>query len=367
MPRNRQLLEATLAAIVLATTFLGVLVTWETPLGSLKPIDVSVLAWTLISLPRIYALVQKHKISSALFLLSFVWMTITTSLFSSNELIGFAYIGRWFVTLLAAWSLSDWVSKQDTNTHRWIDLGAIAWIGVGIGQYLLFPDARILFWIGWDDHLFRAFGSVLDPLFYGLATSALAWRGFRRWQLGESTGQWLLIIALIGVTFSFSRLAVLATLGWLFLESFGWKKLKQAALAGCTLFVLVLLAPKDGGGEGQRLLRTQSLVARGEAVQSDVSQDRSDLSLIIGEGWYTRPANSDATIPSNAQIADTLALQIWLSGGVMAVILFLLTTLVFQTKSKILWWNVLCSVVSLMSLSPWVLIASGLVQNTREK
>lgn len=367
MPRNRQLLEATLAAIVLATTFLGVLVTWETPLGSLKPIDVSVLAWTLISLPRIYTLVQKHKISSALFLISFAWLTVTTYLFSSNELLGFAYIGRWFVTLLAAWSLSDWVTEQGVKAHRWMDLGAIAWIAIGIGQYLLFPDARVLFWIGWDDHLFRAFGSVLDPLFYGLATSALAWRGFRRWQDGESTGQWLLIIALIGVTLSFSRLAVLATLGWLFLESFGWKKIKQAMLVGCVLLGLVLLAPKDGGGEGQKLLRTQSLVARGEAVQSDVSQDRSDLSLVIGEGWYTRPVNLDARIPSNAQIADTLALQIWLSGGVMAVILFLLAALFFQRKSKILWWNVLGSFVSLMSLSPWVLIASGLVQNTREK
>jgi hypothetical protein len=359
MPSLKALLPFS-AGLIFYTSLFGVLLGFETPLGTLRPLDISLALWCALSVLWILPNLKEKRVALVVAAITLGWFTGMTLLLSSTALSGLAYLARWSVAFWSAWTLSLWLREQGEKAHVWIDIWAITFTSLGIVQYLFLPDARILFWSGWDDHLFRAFGTLLDPLFFGLMSSLTAWRGFRR--LDARTGRIVLIAGLMAMVLSFSRLAIAATLGWMLLESFPFTRFKKVLPVLALTIALVILVPKDGGGEGQKLLRTSTLQARSAAAQEDVSRKASAL---WGSGWYTRAPNPRALAPENAKIADAFWLQVYLSGGVIGVGLILLTVLLWSKESKIAWWNVLGGLASVASFSPWILLASALIPDKK--
>lgn len=60
-------------------------------------------------------------------------------------------------------------SKAELNkvlAHTLLSLTVFA--GLGLTQYILFPDLRSLYYQGWDEHLYRVFGTLFDPNFSGV-------------------------------------------------------------------------------------------------------------------------------------------------------------------------------------------------------
>jgi hypothetical protein len=140
----------------------------------------------------------------------------------------------------------------------------------------------------------------------------------------------------------------------------------------------VLLAPKDGGGEGQKLLRTNSVAAREEVI---VHHTRSITwpEILVGRGWYYEGARQlqvqgisqdagqtvvDQSVGrNNAQSVDNLYLHVFLSTGTVGTLLF---TISLGLWLKQLWPDILLrttmmiilchSLFSTSLLYPWVLL-----------
>lgn len=347
-----------LAFVLGLSSLLGVLVELRTPFGAVRPFDVAIAIWSVVALLRLRKQNRSFGVKVFTVGLLFVWLFSVSYFSGVLSVPAGLYLTRWAVYLWGAWTLSLWLPQQSVKTQQWVDLFAFFWLLMGVGQYLFLPDARILFWLGWDDHLFRAFGVVMDPVFFGLTASVLAWRFWRRLEFTPAMSSILLPLSLVCVVLSYSRLAMLSVAIWIGLEAVSSKQWKSVGFLVPLFACLILFAPRDGGGEGQKLLRTSTLEARQATITQDVSQHSN---LLTGNGWFFRQSESLNGVPQNVQVADTFWLQTYLSGGVVAVLGVLSFILVGERKNPIVWWHVGLNLLSGVSFSPWILLASAVV------
>ena len=144
------------------------------------------------------------------------------------------------------------------------------WVLGGIGQYLLFPDTRELKWLGWDDHYYRAIGSILDPNFLGvlLVLTLILVLKFRQklgiysWVVGGITGLTFLL------TYSRSAYLSLVAAGLVLALKEPW--VRKLAGVGLVLFLTAIWFLPRPGGEGVRLERVFSIRQRWESQRRAV-------------------------------------------------------------------------------------------------
>lgn len=260
-----------------------------------------------------------------------------------------AYLGR--MGLYAAFASFVWlVLTKKWLTWRQLSWGIMSWLvlqaSIGIGQYLLLPDTRMFEMLGWDDHLSRAFGTLFDPGFFG-ATMAIGSIWFLIQEDQASRKSWTLLgfcWLLLALALSFSRAAYVAY-GAGILMLAGKTRVRRWLLFIPLLVMALVLLPKDGGGEGQRLARTQSVKERVEVTQQHSRKLRMD-ELILGRGWAYQSALqlreralaeatgktiAEFTSPQNAQFVDSSYLHIIFATGLLGTVLF--SCMLF------LWWK----------------------------
>lgn len=353
---------------VWASSLLGVLVTWSSPWGSVRPLDLALAAWCVTAIPSVLSNWKQRRGQLLTALPFLAWLGLATVLWGNDPALGLIYLARWSALIFTVFTMTRWLqelpAKESALAQSVLDIWSLAFVAFGLLQYLLLPDARHLYWLGWDDHLFRAFGTVLDPLFFGLVASLVAWRGWRRRTDSPKVAILLLSFGLLASVVSFSRLALLAVGVWLVLETLTAKSIRRTGIVGVMLVALVLFIPKDGGGEGQKLLRTASLEARVTAGQQDAQTPRSWQQYVTGSGWYIRQTNNQSALPQNARLADSLWLQLWLSGGSIGFLLLGWGMWRSRPLPEIFHWHTILNVFSLASLSPFVGLASVLVSKT---
>ena len=129
-------------------------------------------------------------------------------------------------------------------------------------QYFFYPDLRALYYLGWDDHLFRLIGTFLDPGF----TSIIVVFGFlaslsRYIERKEKVYVLLSVFFLITLGFTYSRAGFLALVFGLavLLREVGRKKLFLGLI---TFFVLIIFLLPRPSSEGVKLERTSSVLGR---------------------------------------------------------------------------------------------------------
>lgn len=338
------------------------------------------LVWSLVSLFK-----QRLRVTRALrqnvgLILALVTFLLWTGFSSglnavwqadlSRLVVGLAYLGR--LTLYVIFAL---VLSQLPLRFKVVAKLLMSWLllmaALGIWQYLLLPDTRHFALLGWDDHFNRAFGTLLDPGFYGLlmAIGALitipAWLADRR---GSTGLLWPTIfgIFLLGLTLSFSRASYLAFIVGILVLS--WLVRQRRLLLFIPLLIMALVfVPKDGGGEGQKLARTSSIEARSEVVQYH-TQALTPKEMILGRGWYYRATEVD----SNAKMVDNAFLHVWLSTGAIGLTLFLWVSweIIRRSSAEVIAIITAVGVHSLFSSGlfySWVMLALGLVMSIYKK
>jgi len=177
------------------------------------------------------------------------WMAVRPEFPLNEWLAGGAYLARWLLYFGLYLVYTDpRVKKLKLPLKQYLTGLALALGVIGLIQYLVLPDTRWLFFSGWDDHYYRAIGSLGDPSFLGLMLL-----------LGLILSrQWFLLITLF-LTYSRSTyLAVVAVM--IAAASFkrAWRMLAVGLLA---LAVVLPLLPRPGG-EGVNLLRLFSIEQR---------------------------------------------------------------------------------------------------------
>lgn len=208
----------------------------------------------------------------------------------------------------------------------------------GFLQYLFLPDVRFLYYLGWDDHYYRLISTIFDPGFTGLLlTMGYLFLQHATAKVRKPLRPYVLVLSLLmvlGVLLTYSRASYIAlgiALGLLTWQS--WISLQkkravtQVVIAVC--FVLAMFGLPRPGGEGVRLERTSTIVARLDTAQSALRTIDSLPVLIFGNGLFVFPS-SDPELqfvspytgrPSHAQIPDNWFLTLLSGTGLVGTVL----------------------------------------------
>lgn len=219
----------------------------------------------------------------------------------------------------------------------------------GLLQYFFLPDTRFLFFVGWDDHMYRLISTLFDPGFTGL----LLVLGFVFLQqssvirravffLGQPALQLVLSgLFVVGVLLTYSRASYLAFVAAvLALSLFAFQRKEKSGVFRALLFLVVFAAgvfvlPRPGG-EGVRLERTSTVTARAESAQTAFAALNSPVKMIVGQGLFLPTVNHQPSVYSgdlsHAQLADNWLVMVFVGTGVVGVVLSLFWL------TKVLWW-----------------------------
>ncbi len=212
--------------------------------------------------------------------LAIISFAIKAFSFSQAQLvISFFYLFRLITWFIFPWAFYALLQTKKINTEKWLLIETLVLSVISIGQYLLFPDTRFFAFSNWDDHLFRAIGSFLDPSFnslilvlgyIGLLKSYLQKKGFKLI---------LLFLPILAIGLSFSRMAYLLFLISSLSLLLHYKK--NNLCLGIVLFFILLIGflPKPTG-EGVDLTRDWQTTHAGSGA------DNSFLFVLVTTGIF---------------------------------------------------------------------------------
>ncbi len=182
-----------------------------------------------------------------------VWVTIKASLYLWRWAVYSLFYG---VVLVSPFSSRFWLG--------WLGSFGIALAGVGLLQFVWYPDLRNLWYLGWDPHYYRLFATLLDPNYVGillvLSIVVLSYMLslYARWRV------WIVVLmGIVGVALllTYSRSSYLAFLGGLVVTIVFLKRWKEGVFLVPLFLLAVVYIPKSGG-DTLSLFRRDSTVAR---------------------------------------------------------------------------------------------------------
>jgi len=271
---------------------------------------------------------ERLLIQPLIFFLSTLLPSLVIQFFlGHNTIIGWLYLIR-LIGYLLLWPMialavhQHWVQKK--HLQRAVVFLGYAYLFLGLVQYLLVPDTRFLFWLGWDEHAYRAISTLFDPGFsagLGVLSLALTFP----WLVGDDLRKKCLFGAgVVGLLFTYSRAGFVSFLSALVLWGV---QTRRASLVASLISVFVMsmfLLPRPES-EGAKLERTASVNSRMESISRGLHVQNA-LEVVFGEGWYLARQNR-TTLPgvqrSNASAPDNSIVHVFESAGLLGVSAFL--------------------------------------------
>lgn len=282
-----------------------------------------------------------------------------------QNLVGFLYLARLVAYFVIFFYLKDRLSNFSRATFVFVAITA----ATSLVQYFFYPDLRNLFYLGWDPHLYRAFGLFFDTAvasaIYGLVFLLLILR-FKSIELAkEIKFIFLFLFGVFGIL-SFSRAFYFSILATLFLY-FIRKKLYSYLFLLVFVFAFFLyIAPKPGGA-GVNLTRVFSIISRVEDYKVATKIWKKNPILGVGYNKLRYVKEKMGIVSENVVFADhsgasfhSSFLIILASSGVIGLAAFLFVLLQFAKVSDTsLYYTLFLSLYSLADnilLHPFVLI-----------
>lgn len=242
------------------------------PTVSIVLLDCVVALIVLFSLPKIWS--KRHELvrtkqfqALGIFyvagivglLMSLTWLT------PLSVAVALLYGCRFLIYILFMWICMQLNPKESQNIYTGIVFSGTAMAVAGIVQYLAFPDLRGLFSLGWDEHYFRLFGTLLDPNFSGavfVITIMITLSLFHTGKILPRIALFCIAVSSIALLLTYSRSSYVMLCVSL-ISFYALRKMYKVLFLSCFLLLCgVLLVPKDIKSEGVNLLRTASITAR---------------------------------------------------------------------------------------------------------
>ncbi len=186
----------------------------------------------------------------------------------SEFLVSFSYLVRWVGYASIFSIVSSFDKKFRSKIENFIFFLGLITVILGYIQYLFYSSLKNLYYLGWDEHLYRMFSIFLDPNFAGaffvlyfLFLLNLIFENYKNKKLQLTYG-FFSVLTLISVFLTYSRSAfvmlVIGVCTFLVLK----KKIKYIALVIFVFVLVTLVLPKAYKTEGTNFLRTASSEAR---------------------------------------------------------------------------------------------------------
>lgn len=265
------------AATVLLLSF-GVVLSFQLPNGvRLYMYDLPILFIAPFSCIYLFSSHKFYK--EIMYLLAFIFIGLIGLLLSLSAVkdltYSIAYLGRLLIYLLLSVPIFSFSKKQLLFLLKVIFLSGVVFVILGYLQYFLYPDLANLYYFGWDRHLYRLFSTFLDPNYTGiyLVFVYICSIGIVDLFVFDKRKRYLLITAILflpAIFLTYSRSAYIALI-----VTFGtflfYTKRRYLFIAFAIFIAGLFLLPKNFGGEGVNLLRTNSITARLQANERVIS------------------------------------------------------------------------------------------------
>ena len=257
-----------------------------------------IVVW-LVSLILKKRLAEITKKQLAKPILIFILIAFLSLLFNYNNLdaaeflVSFLYLLR-FVAYTGIYFI---ISGFDIGFKRkilalMIFSGTLIVLG-GFVQYFFYPNLRNLYYLGWDEHLYRLFGSFLDPNFAASIISlflifllSLLFSGYSKSKKIKIFLIVLSVLSFISLLLTYSRSGYLMFFVSAVSLLLMYGKKKYVVVLLLVSIIGIVLLPKNLGGEGVKLLRTSSLISRSEYLGNAVTIFRDHPMLGVGFNAY---------------------------------------------------------------------------------
>lgn len=280
---------ASLLFLITLVTLLSIAFGQIIKISLVTPLDLFV--FLLVSIWLLGKPIFKAKLTLPIFAfagIGFFSLLINSQNLTPNQFfVSFLYLERWVFLAGIYFVVRDFDNRAKQLLLFWLAIAGVLTAALGIAQYFLYPDLRNLFYAGWDEHLYRVFGTFLDPNFAG-AFFVLAFILILGLILKYKSRVLIIGLALtfIATLFTYSRSAYLMFVITIsvFLILVGKKRLLVVILI---LFVAgVLLLPKNLPSEGVNLLRIASIQSRHDSAQNALTIFKDDPVFGVGFNAY---------------------------------------------------------------------------------
>lgn len=173
--------------------------------------------------------------------------------------VSFLYVVR-YVSYLLLFFAGIYFAKKE-NLLKAIYVALISFLSFGFVQYFFFNDLRPLFYLGWDNHLYRLTSTFFDPNFAGSFLVILFWLG-AYYTISNSFRKsvvhiFILFASMVGIYLTFSRTSLITLFVGITVFCIIKKKLKMLFLIIIFMTLSVFLL-SDTHVEGLNPLRTAS-------------------------------------------------------------------------------------------------------------
>jgi len=266
----------------------------------------------------------------------FISLLINLSWLTPHDfLTSFLYGLRWisYVGLFFAILQIDESFRKKIITFLTID--GIVILLIGYIQFFMYPSLRNLYYLGWDEHLYRMFSSFLDPNFAGaffvlylFFIAGLLFAGFKTYSKKRIVFTILLLIATLGavlLTYSRSALLMLIVSGIVFFILIQKRKF-ILYLLGLILVFIIILSPYFYI-ENLNLFRMASTIARFQTTEHVLQIIQANPILGVGFDSYRYAQLKYHFISPNPQIQahsasgdDTSLLFVLATTGIIGLV-----------------------------------------------
>jgi len=304
-----------------------------------------------------YCLFRKKKIKAALTkpIILFVSVCFVSLLLNTRGitmeqlLVSVSYLFRWALYSIVYFIAVSLNKDKKKGITAYLFYSGIIILFLGFIQVFFYPSLKNLYYLGWDEHMYRLFSSFLDPNFTGIYFVVIFFLGIYLYFLKNKKRYIVLcILLLIGIFLTYSRTALvtllLSTASFLVISN----RKKIIIPIVLLVFLVTLLFPKTFKSEGTDYFRFFSVNAR-------ISSMQHGLKIFIDHPFFGIGFNSyryfqekygfeltDYTIPSRAAAGvENSFVFILATTGIVGVIsylfiLFKMFKLTLLNKSKIL-------------------------------
>lgn len=185
-------------------------------------------------------------------------------------------------------------------------------------QMAILPDLKILFYIGWDMHLYRLAGAFFDPTFLGIIIVFGILTSINQFiEVKKRLYIPIIIFLLVSLAFTYARACFLALLAGLVVLGFLKRKFKILLGVFIGLVALILILPTSGN-LSNKLTRTFSIDAR--------FQNYKEAMIIIKEYPVFGVGYNNFCVARNLYIGEEPFSSHACSGSDSSLLLLLATT-----------------------------------------
>lgn len=235
------------------------------PTISLLPLDCAIFLMVLVSFPECMRNLKTSRLLKGI--VAFYGIGLSGLLLNIQTMhplslaISALYGFRFLVYCALLWLCTQLRKHEKEIFQKGLLFSGVIMAVFGIFQYLFFPDLRGLYFLGWDEHLFRLFGTLFDPNYSGAVFVITLLLALDRYHAKKSP-LWIPLVPLVAIFLTYSRSSFLMLI--VAMSAFYvMKGLYRYALIGIVVIVLgIAVIPKNARSEGVDLLRTASVDSR---------------------------------------------------------------------------------------------------------